>query len=188
MIRKFLEVGVENGEITFYATIDPGKAKPLLDQRHSSLYLFICNPQADKVVKDSPNVFKLKGVENLTEISIALNAAYRTLDKIGSHPRRACLEIISDVLLQHHAVQTRRWLNALIPELKLKGFTTLAVMDSKMHPSQEVRAVLDLFDGEINIYRKATKSGLGKILKVEKMIHRKYIEGELPLGKERLKP
>ncbi len=183
LIKRFLEAGLENEEVTFYVTIDPGKVKPLQDQRHLNLYLFVCNPQADRTVKDFPNVFKLKGVENLTDISIALNSAYRTLDKVGSEPRRACLGIISDVLLQHHAVQTRRWLNSIIPELKSNGFTTLAVMDSEMHPSREVRAVLDLFDGEINIYKKTTESGLEKALKVEKMTHRKYVEGELPLGR-----
>jgi tetratricopeptide (TPR) repeat protein/KaiC/GvpD/RAD55 family RecA-like ATPase len=182
LIKKFLEAGVKNGEVTFYVTIDPGKAKTLQEQRHSNLYLFICNPQADKIVKDSSNVFKLRGVENLTDINIALNSAYRKLDKVSSKPRRACIEIISDVLLQHHTVQTRRWLTGLLPELKSKGFTTLAVMDSEMHPSQEVRAVLDLFEGEINI----SDRELGLTLKVKRMYNQRYLESVLLLKKEKL--
>ncbi|MCK4634174.1 hypothetical protein KAT42_05010, partial [Candidatus Bathyarchaeota archaeon] len=140
-------------------------------------YLFICNPQADAITKNFLNVFKLSGVENLTDINIALSSVFRTLEVSIKEPRRICIEIISDVLLQHRAVQTRRWLNALIPELRSKGFTTLAVMNPGMHPPQEVRAILGLFEGEINIYKK----GLKNFLKIKKMRKRKYSKSELPL-------
>jgi hypothetical protein len=137
-------------------------------------------------VKDAPNVVKLKGVENLTDISIALTSAIRKLDPSLKGPKRICISLVSDVLLHHHAVQTRRWLAGLIPELQSEGFTTLAVMDPEMHPSQEVRAVLDLFEGEINIFTKETEKGPGKYLKIQKMSNQKYSEEELPLKKEQL--
>jgi hypothetical protein len=133
-------------------------------------------------VKDAPNLVKLKGVENLTDISIALTSAIRKLDPSLKGARRICIGLVSDVLLQHHAVQTRRWLAGLIPELQSEGFTTLAVMDPEMHPPQEVRAVLDLFEGEINIFEKET--GLEKYLKIKKMSNQKYLENELLLKKE----
>jgi hypothetical protein len=57
-------------------------------------------------------------------------------------------------------------------------------MDPEMHPSQEVRAVLDLFDGEINVFRKETDRGPGKYLKIQKMSNQKYLEDELPLKKD----
>jgi len=183
LIKKFLETGAKNGEATFYVTVDPGEVKILAEEFQLNFYLFICNPQADKIIKTLPNVFKLKGVENLTDINIALTSVFRKLDKM---PRRACFGIISDVLLQHHAVHTRRWLTSLIPELRSRGFTTLAVVDPGMHPSQEVRAILDLFEGEINIYEKETRKGLEKFLKIKKMYNRKYSKSELPLQEERL--
>jgi hypothetical protein len=89
--------------------------------------------------------------------------------------------IVSDVLLQHHAVQTRRWLNALIPELKSAGFTILAVIDPQIHASEEVQAIVGLFEGEINIHEKETKKGLEKYLKIKKMSNQKYLDSELPL-------
>jgi tetratricopeptide (TPR) repeat protein/KaiC/GvpD/RAD55 family RecA-like ATPase len=186
LIKRFLEAEAKKGEVTFYVTIDPGKAKTLTEEFQSNFYLFICNPQAHKIIKSLPNVFKLKGVENLTDINIAFTSAFRKLDKTPSGPRRACIEIISDVLLQHHAVQTRRWLTGLLPELKSKGFTTLAVMDPEMHPQQEVRAIAGAFEGEINIYKRKTKKGLEKFLKIEKMYNRKYSKNELPLQEEKL--
>ena len=135
----------------------------------------------ETIIKDLPNVYRLKGVETLTDISIALTSAFRRLHKPPKTPRRACVEIVSDVLLQHNAVQTRRWLNALLPEFKSKGFTALAVIDPGMHSSQEVRAVLDLFEGEISIYEKETETGVKKFLKIKKMYDQKHSKNELPI-------
>jgi len=125
-------------------------------------------------------------VENLTDINIALTSAFRRLNKSLKGPRRACIEIVSDVLLQHHTVQTRRWLNALIPELKSKGFTTLAVIDPQIHSPQEFHAIVNLFEGEINIYEKETEKGLQKFLKIKRMYNQRYLESELPLKREKL--
>jgi len=186
LIKRFLEAGAKEGEITFHVIAKASGVKDLAEQFQSNFYLFICNAQADKIIKSLPNVFKLKGVENLTDINIALSSAFRRLDNVLKGPRRACIEIVSDVLLQHHTVQTRRWLNGLIPELKSKGFTTLAVMDPEMHPQQEVRAVLDLFEGEFNIYETQTRKGSEKFLKIKKMLNQKYLESELHLKKEKL--
>ncbi len=187
LIKRFLEAGASEGQITFYITIEASGVKTLTEKNQSSFHLFICNPQTNKIIKTLPNVFKLKGVENLTDISIALSKAFRRLDTSVSGPRRACIEIISDVLLQHGAVKTRRWLTDLITELKSKGFTTLAVMNPKMHSPQEVHAILGLFDGEINIYEKESEKGLEKFLKIKKMYNQRYLESELPLRKQRLK-
>jgi len=187
LIKRFLEVGAKEGQITFYVTIEASGVSTLAEKFQSNFYLFICSPMADTMIKSLPNVFKLKGVENLTDISIALNSAFRKLDASLREPRRACIEIISDVLLQHHAVHTRRWLTALIPDLRSRGFTTLAVVNPQMHPQQEVQAILGLFEGEISIYEKETKRGLEKSLKVKKMYNQRYLESELSLRKDRLK-
>jgi KaiC/GvpD/RAD55 family RecA-like ATPase len=184
LVKSFLKTGAERSEVTFYVTIDPSVAKALAEEFQSNLYLFVCNPQADAIVKSLPNIFKLKGVENLTDISIALTSAIHKLDPSLKGPRRICIGLVSDVLLQHHAVQTRRWLTGLTSELRSEGFTTLAVMDPEMHPPQEVRAVLDLFEGQIDIYEKETEKGLGKFLKIKKMSNQKYLENELLLKKE----
>jgi tetratricopeptide (TPR) repeat protein len=189
LIKSFLETGPKQGEATFYVTIDPGTIKTIAKEFPSDFCLFVCNPQADAIIKNQPNVFKLKGVENLTEISIALTSAIHKLDSSQKAPRRICIDLVSDVLLQHHAVQTRRWLAALIPELKSAGFTTLAVIDPRMHPSEELYAILGLFEGEINIYEKETEKGSQKFLKINKMSNQKYSDNELLLTREdRQKP
>ena len=186
MVKRFLEAGVKKGQITFYVTREASGVRALAEEFQRNFYLFICNPQADTMIENLPNVFKLKGVENLTDISIALSSAFRRLDTSIGGPKRACIEIISDVLLQHHAVQSRRWLTGLLPELKSKGFTTLAVMNPHMHTSEEVQAIVGLFEGEINIYKKKTKKGLEKFLKIDKMVNQKYSDSKLALRREKL--
>jgi hypothetical protein len=121
----------------------------------------------------------LNGVDNLTDISIALNKATRRLDTNGI-PRRACIEIISDVLLQHKAVLARKWLNDLITELKSKDFTILALMNPQMHSPQEVHAILGLFEGEIAIHEKQSGEHSGKFLKVKRMHGQKYLGSTIP--------
>jgi tetratricopeptide (TPR) repeat protein len=184
LVKSFLETGVKKGEVAFYATTNPALAKTLADKYQSSFWLFVCNPQADAFVKDAPNVAKLKGVENLTDLSIALTSAIRKLDPSLKGSKRICLGLVSDVLMQHHAVQTRRWLAGLIPELQSQEFTILATMNPQIHPSQESQAILDLFDGEISIFEKEDEKGKGKYLKINKMSNQKYLEDELPLKKE----
>ena len=127
---------------------------------------------------------KLNGVENLTDISIALTSTIRKLDPSLKGARRICIGLVSDVLLQHHAIQTRKWLTGLIPELQSEGFTTLAVIDPQIHPSEELHAVLGLFEGEINIREKETEKGSRKFLKIKKMSNQKYLDNELLLRRE----
>jgi len=187
LVKRFLKAGAKEGQVTFYVTTEAGGVGALAEEFQSNFHVFICNPQADKIIKTLPNVSKLKGVENLTDIGIALTSAFRKLDKSLKGPRRACVEIVSDVLLQHHAVHTRRWLTGLIPDLKSRGFTSLAVMNPHMHSPQEVHAILGLFEGEINIFEKETEKGLEKFLKIRKMYNQRYLESKMPLRKEKLK-
>lgn len=184
LVKKFLEEGVNSGQVTFHVTIDASGVKTLAEKFQSHFYLFVCNPQADTIIESWPNVFKLKGVENLTDISIALTSAFRMLPGTREGPRRACFEIISDVLLQHNAIQTRKWLSGLIPELRSAGFTTLAVMDPLMHSPQETHAILDLFEGEVNVCEEEDK----KVLSIKKMYNQMYLSTKLTLRKEKLKP
>jgi len=187
LIRTFLEAGAKEGQITFHiVTSVTSRVKSLAEHFQSNFYLFVCNPQADKIIQDKPNVFKLKGVENLTNIEIALISAFRRLDKLIKSPRRICIEIVSDVLMQHHTVQTRKWLNSLIPDLKSKGFTALAVIDPRIHAPQEFHAIVNLFEGEVNIYEKETEKGPEKFLKIKKMTNQKYSKKELSLQEEKL--
>lgn len=186
LVERFLGAGLKEGQIIFFATAKATGLQNLAKKYPSNFYLFVCNPQVNTTIESLPNVFKLTGVENLTNINIALSSAFHRLNESSESSRRICIEIISDILLQHHAVQARRWLSALIPELKSKAFTTLAVMDPEMHSLQETRALQDLFDGEINIYEKDSADGLRRYLRIRRMHNQRYSERELLIRKESL--
>jgi len=185
LVKRFLEAGAKAGETTFYITAEAAGAKALAEEFKSNFCFFVCNPQVDALVPDLPNVFKLKGVENLTDIDIALAKSFRTLDQAAGS-KRACVEIASEVLLQHHAVIARKWLSGLLLNLKSKGFTTIAVVNPEMHPQEEVQAILGLFEGEIRVSEKETPKGTEKVLRIRKLSNQTYLENELTLTRERL--
>jgi predicted ATPase/KaiC/GvpD/RAD55 family RecA-like ATPase len=181
LIKSFLETGASKGETTFYLAIDPRVAGFLAEQYPSNFYLFVCNPQAESIVKAAPNVFTLKGVENLTGINIALMQAIRKLDPSPKNQRRICIDIVSDVLLQHRSVQTRKWLTDLLMQLRSAGFTTLAVINPQMHIPEELYAILSLFEGEVNIREVETDKGITRFLKIKRLSNQKYVKEEKAL-------
>ena len=186
IIKKFLETGIRNGEVTFYITTEVAGVRNLAEEFQSNFFLFVCNPRANVIIKSLPNVYKIQGVENLTEIDISLIKAYRKIGSEKTGARRAVVEIISDVLLEHRALTTRKWLNGILPDLRSKGFTTLAIIDPQMHPTEEVHAILGLFDGEIRISEKETPTGLEKMLRIRRLYNRRYVEKELKVTRQRI--
>jgi KaiC/GvpD/RAD55 family RecA-like ATPase len=178
LTANYVEAGLKNGETTFYLANESGIAVVWAEKYPSSMFLFVCNSRSELIAKDLPNVYKLKGVDSLTGIDIALAKAFRHVDSSNVKPKRACIEIVSDVLLQHHAVTTRKWLGGAIQELKFRGFVVLAVIDPSMHPSEEVSAIRGLFDGEISIYEKETGKGSARFLKVKRLSNQKYAKDE----------
>jgi tetratricopeptide (TPR) repeat protein/KaiC/GvpD/RAD55 family RecA-like ATPase len=173
LVSKFLRVGTEQNEITCYVTVDAEKAKALAKEYPSNFFAVICNPQVNAIVGNLSNVFRLNGLENLTEIDIALTKLFRMLNPNLTSAKRIYIEVISDVLLQHHAVDTRRWISALLPILKSKGFTVLAIINPHMHPYEENQAITSLFDGEIEITREEKQKS--KVLKVKKLVNQRYL-------------
>jgi hypothetical protein len=88
-------------------------------------------------------------------------------------------------LLQQHSVVTRKWLIGLLTDLRSKGFTTLAIIDTQMHPKEETQAILGLFDGELRISQSDSEKGLEKSLKVIKLHNQKYLNRDLSLTRKK---
>jgi KaiC/GvpD/RAD55 family RecA-like ATPase len=186
LVKRFIETGVRNHETTFFVTVDPGNMTNLAEEYRSNFFLFVCSPRAEVIAKNLPNVFKIKGVEVLADLDIAFVKAFRMLGSTKIGPRRACLTVVSDILLQHHAVATRKWLSGLLPDLKANGFTTLVVINPQMHPPEEYQAISGLFEGEIRISERETANGLDKLLRVRKLYNQRYLENEISLTREKL--
>ena len=186
LIRYFVESGVGSNETTLYLTCDVANAKKFTEQFRTDFFSVVCNPQAELILPNAPNVFKLKGVDNLTELDISLTKTFRAINPSSDHPKRACIDLLSDVLLQHHSMIARKWLSSLLPNLKNKGFTTFAVIDPNMHSVEDAQAIVGLFDGEIRISEKESTTGIEKVLRIQRLHNQKYLENELTLNKEAL--
>jgi KaiC/GvpD/RAD55 family RecA-like ATPase len=184
LVNKFVETGAKENQLTFYVTANADYAKSLAVEYPSNFYLFLCNPRADAMIKDFHNIFKLSGMENLTNIDIALAKGLSMIDASSNSVKRACIEIVSDILLLHQAAITQKWLSQLLAELRAKGFTTLAVLNPQMHSKEEVQAILEHFEGEIQIREKEIEKGPAQFLRVRKLLNKKYLDAELLLTKE----
>ena len=96
-----------------------------------------------------------KGIENLTDLNLQISEAVNSLA-----PKRVVLDILSDILLRHKALQTRKWLAEFLERLRSKYITALAVVNPRMHADEEVQAVVSLFDGNLEIVEEEGKKSL----------------------------
>jgi len=144
--------------------------------------LFLCNPKPKTSVPDLPNVYKLQSKTDLTNLSIALTKAIRNIDQ-SITTKRICVEILSEVLVKHGTNTTREWISGLITDLGAKGFTMMAVVNPRMHASEDLYAVLDLFDGEISIIQSDDPLDCKKSILVKKLRNQDYIKNPICLIK-----
>jgi KaiC/GvpD/RAD55 family RecA-like ATPase len=187
LFKNFLEAGLRGDQMGLYITADACAVKTLIKDYQSKFYVLICSPRAKSTTECLPNVFELTRVENLTDIDILLTKTLRKFDASDGCLKRFCIDIVSDVLLQHDTVITQKWLNGLIQDLKRKGFTTLALINPLMHPQEKVQGLLGLFDGEIQGCEKETTKGVKQYVQIRRLRNQRFLETESPLtGTEHL--
>ena len=177
LIRNFLEAGIKKDETVFYISTEAYKLETLI--KKSNFCLFLCNPKPKTEVSDLPNIYKLRSKTDLTNLSISLAKAYRKIDQ--SKKKRICVEIVSDVLLDYEAKATRKWISELITDLCSKGFTMLAVIDPEMHPSEQSKAIINLFDGEISLKQTEDPLECKKSVQIKKLRNKEYIKNPICL-------
>ena len=182
LVKNFLEAGAERGQVTFYVAAEPVGLKALLGK--PGFYLFMCNPKPKIEVPDLPNVYLLKSKIDLNNLNIALAKACHGLSKTREGSRRVCIEIVSEILLHYKADTTRKWLDEITHDLTLKGFTILLVMNPSAHPSDQANAILDLFDGEINVYETEDVFECKRFARVRKLMNQDYIKNPICLTKQ----
>ena len=177
LIRNFLEAGIKDDEIVFYVSTEAYELETLIEK--SNFHLFLCNPKPKTKVPDLPNVYKLRSKTDLTNLSISLAKAYRNI--YSSKKKRICVDIVSDVLVDYETKATRKWVSELITDLGSKGFTMLAVINPDIHPHDQARAIIDLFDGEINLTETEDPLECKKSIRVRKLRNQDYIKNPICL-------
>jgi len=109
LIKNFLKAGAKE-EVTFYIATEATGLESLLE--NPSFFLFLCNSKPKTPVPDLPNVYKLQGKADITNLGIALTKAIRSIDKSITN-KRICVEILSDVLVKHGTNTTREWISLI---------------------------------------------------------------------------
>lgn len=171
LVKKFLELGVTSGEIALHITKEQDNLKELIERYPSSFYSFVPDAKTETLAKK--NEINLQGY-NLTNIDIALNRIIKSLGQ--TTPRRICIGVISDVLVQNDVVTTRRWLSEVLSILKENGFTVLAIINSEMHRDQDLEAITSLFEGQVTLYHKETQRGTQTFLKINRINNQEYFK------------
>ncbi len=131
---------------------------------------------SDKPVSPARGIIQGKGIENLTDLNLQISEVVAS-----AQPKRLVIEVLSDILLRHKALQTRKWLTELLERLRTKGITTLAILNPYMHSNEDVQAVVDLFDGNLEIFEKDVEGSLRKFLRVKWMHGVEVAAKEFPL-------
>ena len=158
LVRNFLKA---SNETSLLICRSQSSAEAVSQPDEGSLKCMICS---DRPIPLSESILQGKSIDNLTELN------FQITETIGSvQPKRIAIEILSDILLRHKALQTRKWLNEFLEKLRSKGITTLAVLNPYMHAGEEAQAVVDLFDGNLEIIEKDVKGQLQKFLRIKWM-------------------
>jgi TolB-like protein len=170
LVAGFLRASEEQG-LLICRTVS--SAETITRNMGENVRSLVCS---DKPVSPARNIIPGKGIENLTDVNLQIGEAITS-----AQPKRLVIDILSDILLRHKALQTRKWLTELLERLRSKGITTLAVLNPYMHSSEDVQAIVDLFDGNVEIFEKEAEGGTPKYLQIKWMHGIETAEKEFPL-------
>ncbi len=179
---KIIESSLAKQSSIFFLSRDIGRTQDFANRYPTNFYVF--SPQADRITA-AANVFKIEGVQNLSDVNISFNKAVETLPKTVSK-KLIIIDLLSDILLANKALTTRKWLDDFISKRKADGFTILGVLNPMISSKQDSQTLADLFDGIIEIYERELRERARRFLIVKKMYGRKYADTELMLDKDKL--
>ena len=184
LLRRIMESNLSSNTQTFYISGDVRKTKDLLDRYPENFYAF-CH-QADRIVPAYRNLHKVAGVENLSDLNISLSTALRSISLQEGNRRIMVIDTLSDILLHHKSLTTRKWLSDFLARRKAEGYTILATLNPLITTREETQSIVDVFDGVIEIYEKELRERSRRFLVIKKMYGQKYSENELMLDKGKL--
>lgn len=185
LLRKTIDSTLSSGRPAFYVSNDMGRIQDLVRRYSDGFYAF--STQADKILTHPANLYKIPGVENLSDASISLSLAIRdarSKEKAGNIV--IIVDILSDILLRHKSTTTRKWLLDFLGKRKVEGFTIIATLNPLATAKEETQTIVDCFDGVIEIYEKSLAERTRRFLIVKKMYGRKYSEDEILIDKDKL--
>ncbi len=180
VVEQFIQAGLAKKLPSFLLTSDTGFARSAASKFEGSLTVILANPRATAEKSIIPLT---TGIQNLTGLNIELVRLVK--DHAGSGGR-VCLDILSDVMLSHKLLTTRKWVTDLLPRLVNWEFTVLGVFNPGLQSTEEVQGLVELFNGYVEIFEKDYAGRARKLAVVRKMADLRYNENELLVDKQQL--
>ena len=182
VVERFVQAGLEKKAPCFLLTTDTGFAGGLKERFGDKIIVLVANPRApasqDKTIIPVPT-----GVQNLTSLNIELVKVIK--DHAGSGAR-IILDVMSEMLLSHKLLTTRKWAGDILPRLEGWSFTTLGVFNPGLHTPEDVQGLVELFNGYVEIFEKDYAGKARRLIAVRKMANVQYNENELLIDKQQL--
>lgn len=123
------------------------------------------------------------GVQNLTGLNIELVKVVKDHANSGA---RIILDVLSEIVLAHKLLTTRKWITDILPRLENWSFTTLGVFNPSLHTTEDAQGLAELFGGYVEIFEKDYGGRTRKLVAVRKMTNLQYNENELLIDKQQL--
>ena len=188
IISRFVETGLDQSEVVINVSADTRLSQNVNPENNKLFYQVICNAQTDITNTQclTENCVSVKGVERLTELSVALTSLLNNISKSidESIPKRVVIDIISDTLLANQSVNTRKWLRETVTKFKQKNCTVLATLNPHMHSTEESQSLLDIFDGHIDLYEKEINGEPIMCMRVKRLSNSQYSTKQCNLIRE----
>jgi KaiC/GvpD/RAD55 family RecA-like ATPase len=183
LLARMISSHISMGYSVFFLSRDMSRTRDLASKYKQGFYAF--NPQADKIPGDKANIFKIQGVQNLNDVNISLNKAMES--SLSKNPNRVLIiDLLSDILLEHKGLTTRKWLDDFVAKRKADNFTIFGTLNPLVVSEQERQTIMDLFDGIIEIYEKEQTGRPKRYVIVRKMYARKYKDTAIELERDSL--
>jgi KaiC/GvpD/RAD55 family RecA-like ATPase len=183
LFRKIIDSSQKMGSQTFFLSRDLVRTQDFANRYQKGFHVF--SPQADKITSMGGMVSKIQSLRDLSGLNISFSKSVEALPQ-NVPSRLVVIDILSDILLEHKALTTRKWLDDFVGKRKAEGFTILGVLNPLLSSEQDTQTIMDLFDGIIEIYERELKERARRFLIVKKLYGRKYVDTELMLDKEKL--
>jgi archaellum biogenesis ATPase FlaH len=183
LFRKIIESSLATKSPVCFLSRDLIRTQDFTNRYGQNFHVF--STQADKIISGGGPIYKLQGLQNLSDLNISFTKAVESLPQTAQG-KLVIIDLLSDILLEHKALTTRKWLDAFVSKRKAEGFTIIGVLNPLVSSQQDTQTIIDLFDGIIEIYERELKERARRFLIVRKMYGRKYVDTELMLDKDKL--
>jgi KaiC/GvpD/RAD55 family RecA-like ATPase len=184
LLQKIIGSALSAGMPTFCLSNDPSRIQDMVSTHWKDFYAL--SPQADKISSPPANLYKIPAIDNLSDFNIAFTKIMEMHVKERTGNRLLIVDLLTDILLHHKGLTSRKWFSDFLARRKAEGFTVLAFLNPLVASNEETQTLIDLFDGVIEIYEKELRQRPRRFLVIKRMHGHRYSDSELMLDKDKL--